>query len=95
LLISISKVIEKRIFTKTTKISDVREDDWLAKDVFVDNKLIVKATISLSKKEIEKLKQSGVKEVEIKEGMPFAPVFPIAIFFSLFVGDPCLIVLGL
>jgi len=42
--------------------------------------------------DIRRIKRSGVRRVRIKEGVRFAPTFPLALLFTLWVGDAIMIV---
>jgi hypothetical protein len=41
----------------------------------------------ITEKELEKIKKSGRKYIYIKEGVRFAPTFPLALIFTLWFGD--------
>jgi prepilin signal peptidase PulO-like enzyme (type II secretory pathway) len=41
----------------------------------------------ITEKELKKIKGSGKKYVWIKEGVRFAPAFPLALIFTILVGD--------
>lgn len=64
---------KKRIPVSMLKVGDVLEDSKLWE--------------GLTKKEVEKIKRSGKKYVVIKEGVRFAPAFPLALLFTLYYGD--------
>jgi Flp pilus assembly protein protease CpaA len=69
-------VIEKRVFKKTIRSSELKEGDVL-------DDMIWKG---LTKKEVETIRKT--KEfVTIKEGVRFIPVFPIALAITLFYGN--------
>ena len=53
------------------------EGDWLAEDVIVHGKTIVKKK-TLHKEDIQKLRDKNISSVTIKEGIPFVPSFLIA-----------------
>ena len=61
---------------------DLREGDWLNKDIKVKGKIIRADWDGLSLKDIELLKNK--KKVEIKEGLPFVPAFLIAFLLYVF-----------
>jgi len=48
----------------------------------------------VTEKEIKKIKKSGKKYIWIKEGVRFAPAFPIALIFTLVFGDGVLILMN-
>jgi len=80
------KVVEETGFKKRIKISELREGD-----VLDDSKLWE----GLTKEQIKKLQKSNKKYVVIKEGVRFAPTFPIALMFTIFFGDAVFLVVGL
>lgn len=43
--------------------------------------------------DIKRIKKSGKKAVKIKEGVRFAPAFPLALLFTLYAGDAIMLVL--
>tara|TARA_Y100000034_G_C6885717_1_gene406664 strand:- start:46 stop:882 length:837 start_codon:yes stop_codon:yes gene_type:complete len=67
------------------KAGELREGDWLEKEVKVGNKKIAKSVHGLSLEEMKMLKRYGKgKEVLIKEGIPFTPGFLIALGIMVF-----------
>ena len=80
------------LMIKNISIKNAREGDLLANDVVVSlrkrdklTKRIIKQTWEgLSTNDIKLLKKAGVKKIKIKYGMPFAPVFFLALIASLF-----------
>jgi hypothetical protein len=48
----------------------------------------------VTEKEIKKIKKSGKRYIWIKEGVRFAPAFPIALLFTLFYGDGILFLMN-
>jgi len=62
------------------------EGDWLAEDVVVHGKKVLKKK-TLSLNDIEKLHNHKISSVLIKEGIPFVPSFLIAYLFLLFGKD--------
>jgi len=57
--------------------------DWLVQDVRIGKRIIKKNVNGLDEKEIELIKRYG-KKVLIKEGIPFVPVFLIALIIMVF-----------
>jgi len=78
------KAVEKSCMIKLFPAKDLREGDWLEKDVRVGRKLIKKSVHGLSAEEI-KLFQKAKKKVLIKEGVPFTPAFLIAFVLMVIV----------
>ncbi len=87
LLYIISKTVETIVFRKAVLIEKLSEGDWLIKDIKIKNINIKSRKIGLTKSDIQKLiqlkKQNLINKVEIKTGMPFAPVFLFAFVFFL------------
>jgi len=75
--------VEKTCFLKKVHVNDLTEGDWLAEDVNNHSKLILKKK-TLEKEDIQKLKESALKEVLIKEGIPFIPSFLLAYLLLVF-----------
>ena len=48
----------------------------------------------ITEKEVKKIKKSGKKYIWIKEGVRFAPAFPIALIFTLVFGDGVLVLMN-
>jgi Flp pilus assembly protein protease CpaA len=48
----------------------------------------------ITEKELNKIKKSGKKYIWIKEGVRFAPTFPLALLFTLFFGDGILLLMN-
>ncbi len=71
-----SKSIDEACMVKRIKSSFLREGDWLYKDVFINGKKIEANWEGVSKEDIRLLRKN--KEVIIKQGIAFAPVFLIS-----------------
>jgi Flp pilus assembly protein protease CpaA len=81
-----SKTVEEVGFKKKIPVSKLREGD-----VLLDSKLWE----GLTKEQVKKIKKSGVKHVWIKEGVRFGMAFPLALLFTLFVGDGIILLMSL
>jgi Flp pilus assembly protein protease CpaA len=81
-----AKTAEEIGFKRKIKVSDLREGD-----VPDDSKLWE----GLTKKQVENIQKSGKKYIVIKEGVRFAPAFPIALLVSVLVGDMIFWFIGL
>lgn len=68
------KAVEKSCMVRLVAAKDLREGDWLIKDIKLGSKIIKKTVHGLSAKEILLLKKAK-KSVMIKEGVPFSPAF--------------------
>lgn len=73
-----AKAVEKVGFTKKIPISKLRIGDVLYESKVWDG---------ITKNQLSKIKKSGKKFVWIKEGVRFAPAFPVALAASLYFGD--------
>ena len=62
---------------------ELTEGDWLERDVVVSGKTIRKSFAGLSFEQILLLRRYG-KKVLVKNGIPFAPSFLLALLFFLF-----------
>ena len=78
-----AKSIESSCMIKLTSPEKLTEGDWLVEDVKVGKKVILKTVHGLSYEDILFLRKNR-KSVLIKSGVPFAPVFLIAliVFYS-------------
>jgi Flp pilus assembly protein protease CpaA len=82
-----AKSIENVVMIKSVFIRDLREGDWLVKNVKVGRKVIKSDWEGLEKKDLNLLmKVSGKRKIKIKDGIPFTPAFLFAflsyVFFS-------------
>ena len=86
--------VEKAALIKMVHPSKLTEGDWLAEDVRI-NKRTIKANFEgLSKNELSFLMKHK-KPVKVKYGLPFVPVFLIAVLAELFIGNLFMIILGI
>ena len=86
------KAIEKACMFKYVRPMQLTEGDWIAEDIVVGGKRICgPKDLGIEKKQINLLvklyKQNKLKEILIKEGIPFVPSFLIAFIFSLVYGN--------
>lgn len=72
------KTVENVAFKRRIPVSKLKVGD-----VLLENKVWE----GITKKELNKIKKSGKKFVWIKEGVRFAPTFPLALILTLFYGD--------
>jgi len=80
-----AKGLENVSMVRSVSGSELREGDWLVKDVRVSGKVIRADWDGLSLEDIALLKNR--KKVLIKEGLPFVPAFVIAFFCYVFLRD--------
>ena len=82
------KSVEKSCMYKVMKLNELREGDWITKDIYKNKNLILKIPrYGITKQEINLLKKYKINEVEIKQGIIFTPSFLIATILSLIFGD--------
>lgn len=72
-----AKAVDEACMVKKLPVNKLTEGDWLYKDVKVGRRLIKPIWAGLSKKDIKDIKKK-YKVVEIRQGIPFVPVFLIA-----------------
>lgn len=72
------KAVEDIEFKKKIPISKLRVGDVLLESKVWDG---------ITEKELKKIKRSGKKFVWIKNGVCFAPAFPLALIFTIYFGD--------
>lgn len=73
-----AKTVENVGFKKKIPVSELKEGDVLESS---------KIWEGITKKELKKIKASKKKYVKIKDGVRFAPAFPLALLFTYFYGD--------
>ena len=73
-----ARSVETFGFKKKIPISKLRIGD-----VLMDSKVWE----GITEKQLKKIKSSRIKSIWIKEGIRFIPAFPIALLFTLFLGD--------
>lgn len=92
------RVIERSCMLKLVPPEKLTEGDWIAKDVIVSGKRITgPKDLGVSLEQIAQLKklkkQRKIKEILIKEGIPFVPSFLLAFIVTWIFGNLFLIVL--
>jgi Flp pilus assembly protein protease CpaA len=83
-----SKAIDETCMVKKIKSKNLREGDWLYSNLKIGKKIIKAKWEGVNKKEIKEIIKR-YKEVKIKEGIPFSPVFLfsfIVLIFLIFYG---------
>lgn len=78
------KSVENSCMIKDIRPENLTEGDWLFKPVKAGKKLIMPKWEGLTKKEIALIKNSKIRKISIKQGLPFVPVFLIALILSFF-----------
>jgi len=80
------KTVEDVGFKRKIPVSSLKPGDVLLES---------KVWEGITEKEVERIKNSGKKYVWIKEGVRFAPVFPLSLLFTVFVGDGIVLLFNL
>lgn len=87
-LFGFMKAVEKSSMHKMVNVSKLNEGDLLVNDIIHRKKLIVSYKIpGLTIEHIKKIRMLGIKNVLIKEGMPFSPNFLIGFLITLSYGS--------
>lgn len=82
------KIVENAALYKLINVEKLTIGDWLVKDVVVNKKVIcVSRNIGLTYNDIKLLKKNKVKNVLIRQGIPFVPGFLIGFLITIFFGD--------
>ena len=86
------KAIEKSCMVKSVRPDQLTEGDWIVKNVSYQGKYICgPKDLGIEKKAIKKLvalyKQGKIRQVVIKEGIPFVPSFLLAFIVTLVFGN--------
>jgi preflagellin peptidase FlaK len=79
------KVVEEVGFKKKIPVSQLKIGDV---------PLDFKVWEGVTEKDLAKIKKSGKKYIWIKEGVRFAPAFPLALLFTIFYGDIILLLIN-
>lgn len=89
------KAVEECCMLKTIPPSQLREGDWIVKDVVVAGKRITgPKDLGITKAQIAELQRLSKKHkisVEIKNGIPFVPSFLLAFVAAIAFGNPLLL----
>jgi len=82
------KAVENSCMVRMLRPEQITEGDWLVNTLRIRTKkkiITIKPTWEgLSKKEIALIKKVKIKKIKIKYGVPFVPVFLLALIASLF-----------
>ncbi|MDD5253832.1 MAG: A24 family peptidase [Candidatus Nanoarchaeia archaeon] len=80
-----TKAVEKSCMEKTVPVSKLVEGDWIIGEIKKGNKVLYPKDLPLiTKNHISLFKKYGIKEVRIREGFAFIPVFLITLVITLF-----------
>ena len=80
-----SKAVDESCIIKKIKTENLKEGDWLYSDVKIGNKIIKAKWSGLTKREISELIKK-LKEVRIRDGIPFSPTFLISLIIFIIFG---------
>ena len=78
-----AKSVDEVCMVKKVKVNELTEGDWLYKDVKIGSRIIKKSWNGLSRKEIKLIKRHK-KQVVIRQGIPFVPVFLISFLVLIY-----------
>lgn len=88
LLFVYSKAVESSCFIKRCPVSRLTEGDWVLDTITHKGTTIYAAKEkSISAEQIALCRKHGIKEVAVKEGIPFVPAFLIAFIVLLWRGE--------
>ena len=87
-LVKIVKFAEKEIMTYKLSVDKITEGDWIIEDVYHNhNKIYSKKSPGVTKEQIGLFKKYKIKELIIREGIPFVPAIFLGLLFSLIFGS--------
>jgi Flp pilus assembly protein protease CpaA len=87
-MLTIIKSVELACMYKKLKPSELTEGDWVQKNIYKNKKLLYKLNpYGIDQKGINLLKKAKIKEVIVKEGIPFVPSFFIGTLITLILGN--------
>lgn len=84
------RVVEQVAFVKELPVAKVTEGDWVAEDIIVEGKTIVrKKDLGISSEQLQELhalaKKGKIKNIKVKYGIPFVPSFLLAFVVAVVV----------
>ena len=84
--------VENSCLYQIKKVKDLTEGDWVEQDVVIRGKVIYrKKPLGIEKDDIQRLKDAKVKQIIVKEGIPFAPPFLFGLLVTLLYGNIILV----
>lgn len=87
-LVKIVKFAEHEIMTYKLDANKLTEGDWVINDIFYKNKKIYSnKSPGITKRQIELFKKYKIKNIIVREGIPFVPAIFLGILFSLIFGN--------
>tara|TARA_Y100000296_G_scaffold6237_1_gene7664 strand:- start:3201 stop:4058 length:858 start_codon:yes stop_codon:yes gene_type:complete len=79
-----AKAVDDSCLVKKIKTSDLEEGDWLYNNLKIGKKFIKANWHGLNKEQIKKI-QKKYKEIKIRQGIPFVPVFLISFLILIYI----------
>lgn len=90
-LVFVAKAVENSCMFKQIKPSALVEGDWIAETIKVGDFTYAPNKSGIEKKDIEKLmsleKSGKLKNIRVKEGLPYVPAMFAGLLLSVFYGD--------
>jgi Flp pilus assembly protein protease CpaA len=87
-MLAMIKSVEFSCMYKKLKPSQLTEGDWVQKNIYKNKKLIYKVNpYGIDQKAINILKKAKIKEVLVKEGIPFIPSFFIGTLLTIILAN--------
>jgi len=87
-LIIFMKAVEQVCMIQLVPLSKITEGDWIVQDVIIKGKKICgPSDLGITDHQIDDLKKYKVKEVLIKQGIPFVPSFLLAFIITFMFGN--------
>jgi len=88
LLLIYIRIVENKCMLKKFPISKLTEGDWITKNIYYKGRLIYnKNSPGITNAQILLLKKTKLKNVIIKEGIPFVPAFLISFIITILFGN--------
>jgi len=78
------KAVEKTCMFKKIKVKNLREGDWITKEI---KNIYSPKSLGVTNKQIELIQKTNIKEVIVKDGLPFVPPILIGTIISLIFGN--------
>lgn len=78
------KAVESSCMTRLIDVKKLTEGDWLVDPIKIKGKIIKPKWEGLDMKEINLIQKSKIKKILVKQGLPFVPIFFLALIASLY-----------
>lgn len=88
-LVVFLKAVERSSLIKKVNVNTLTPGDWVTHKITMGKTQVYdpKKGYGLTSQQISKIKKFGIKNVEIKQGIPFVPSFFVSTILSLFYGN--------